>query len=851
MNELSILSTYKSFHGPNPAYNGPLQSARSPAFLYQHLPITQQLDLGARYLEFELHWLSKYSDLYACVGSSDTYEHCYGSLQTPQQNKWCILSGTEDLGPNTGCNVNYDINWDHHLQDIRGWLNDNPNQFVWISVDWRINSKTNTQNEITQAQDVMLQRLQNHFSAQEIFIPSDKTSNWPSLSDLQTSGKKIGVICGDSSCPSSPSLWEKLESASYPEQYHRISSLYGCDIMWANSSFTPDPADFFYLYDDEGLGIQFDKSSTLRTLSCGYSPKFDIFSRQKSSMTIWSWAPNEPSLAYIPNPTSPDAACVYLNATSGNWFTALCGDLLLPKACYDTSSSLWTVTAPTFGHLSTANCPSGQLDFPHNAAQNSALLTSIPQSYSSVWITNMPAVSAALPLAPPPASYRDYLPPRVDYHDPYLNYSSSVEPRFCALSSSATSFTCDWKTYESLVAQRIPGYIVLGIFIAILFVGVVGLSVYCWINENKKYDKITRGTGEFDESEEDLGRGGGRYRDLLLYQAVYVVPLIFLIVGMALIWTANIEFNATSAGSRQELADRYALLENTEESIKDIIYLLTGVTDLTSFATISASMKAGLLELSTSIHFFVTGIDTLSTARNVIVILTSITPLILSIVGCVLLRAERLKGLIITIILLDIMIVLCGCAFIVHADIRVVSQDVCKEFSYSDSMFKLWETSIIEATSQLSPISEGGVIAITERTCSSWENLCVTQPHQVCANWVCNQNTISSLENSTFIIDTDGETHPVVECISRCLSSSLRAASERYHTNQHLWIQVNRSVETLRFLEGHIGDFANLERMNTIFCQDYKNSLKHLDDAFAVLLVGIIIMIAYFFRFGW
>jgi len=375
--------------------------------------------------------------------------------------------------------------------------------------------------------------------------------------------------------------------------------------------------------------------------------------------------------------------------------------------------------------------------------------------------------------------------------------------------------------------------------------------IYCFVKEN---DKIKRyESGQLDQpGNEDLVEQGGRYRDLWMCQLLFLLPFIFLIVGMGLIWGANIQFNSVSGGSRQELSDRYALLEDTEECIKDIISILSGTSvPLGDIMELSQEMKEGLSALDSNINFFLTNIDALTVARNALVIFTSIVPVLLAVIGCILLKAERLRALLVIIFLIDVMLILTGSSFIVHGDIDVVSNDVCREFGYSGSMFQLWESSTTDAASHLSNITRQGFVSLIEQTCESWDQLCIGNPNQVCGNFECNQNTISSLENITVVIDSDGTIKSIPDCVSMCKEGQLRGATEAFLSDSQIIININQSMESLQFLEADIYSNTSMSRMKNIFCEGYSDTVTQLNSGFSVLLVGQLLSIAFFFRFGW
>jgi len=329
--------------------------------------------------------------------------------------------------------------------------------------------------------------------------------------------------------------------------------------------------------------------------------------------------------------------------------------------------------------------------------------------------------------------------------------------------------------------------------------------------------------------------------------------LIFLIIGMGIIWGYNIKFNGVSGGSRQELADRYALLQNTEELIKDAIALLTGTKiRLAEMITLSDKMEQGLKILRDNINFFVTNIDLLSVARNTIVIFTSVAPLVLALVGCIFLKAQRSKALLVVIFLIDVILVCTASSFIVHGDIDLIAQDVCREFGYSSSIFKLWEDqSTGQITEKLNVITVNGSYATIDEACKFWEFLCTKLPNQVCGNYECNQDTITDLFNATSLIDNDGSLISIVNCPQICKNPDLRGASEDFIVAAHLYASVRDTIYALRKAQSDIYSDESLSNMKYIFCQGYRDTIGGLQAGFTVLFFGQLFLLVYFFKLGW
>jgi len=246
-----------------------------------------------------------------------------------------------------------------------------------------------------------------------------------------------------------------------------------------------------------------------------------------------------------------------------------------------------------------------------------------------------------------------------------------------------------------------------------------------------------------------------------------------------------------------------------------------------------------------------TNIDALTVARNAFVIFTSIAPVVLAVIGCIILKAERLRSLLVIILLIGVMIILTGSLFIVHGDINVVSNDVCREFGYSGSMFQLWESSTVNAAAQLSNITRQGYFSLVEEICESWYQLCIGVPNQVCGNYICNQNTIASLTNLTFVIDSDGTIKSIPDCVSMCKEGQLRGATNAFLSDRQIILNINQSMESLQFLEADIYSNTSMSQMKYIFCEGYSDTISQLNSGFSVLFFGELFSIVFFFRFGW
>jgi len=353
-------------------------------------------------------------------------------------------------------------------------------------------------------------------------------------------------------------------------------------------------------------------------------------------------------------------------------------------------------------------------------------------------------------------------------------------------------------------------------------------------------------------ADDDIFDKGGRYRDQLVCQALFLLPVLFLLIGMSLTWSSNISFTTASTQMRLELSDRLNLLHETGEIIKDIIFLLQDTTyPIPGNMTQIPDLEEAILQATEEITFFVNSIDSLSIGRNGLVIFLSVTPLLFTIFGCVFLKAERLRSLLVIILILDILIVLTVTAVIIHSDINIMSKDVCNEFNYSNSIFTMWDTLMASKGIELIQFTFQGLLAVAESGCQAWTNLCMNNPYQICGNFQCTQDSLPNLINVTQIIDQDGSLHSLQDCIMNCLDDGLRESTEEFANDRERYLEVYDRTLSLSILQSQIYAMDTRFELQIVFCQNYESAIRGLDSGTAILLVGDILAIAFFFRFGW
>jgi hypothetical protein len=331
------VGTHNSF---NTASNVPVSLSNTDS--NQHLSLEQQLDLGIRSLEIDIHWIL---------------------------NRVVVCHGRPESELNAGCT--YERLLSEELPPIASWVREHPGDVVLLYVEDDIESAdayASAGDTIGEAFGSLLYRppgggcpllpltlkrdevLAAH--AQVVVMSgcgSGATGSWP-MTVFDDSVRDEQGNPDFNSC-SSPSMAYGSKLVRFYEDSTFVSTAVAGG----------DP------------GHRFTADGVAAMVACGVNlfglDQVDPNDPRLNAM-VWSWAPNEP--------LSSDAGLCAFDGADGRFHAAPCGGPSLPLACVDGSGEWF---------FSTAACDGGTFAVPRNGAQAAALRKAkAKEGVSDVWL---------------------------------------------------------------------------------------------------------------------------------------------------------------------------------------------------------------------------------------------------------------------------------------------------------------------------------------------------------------------------------------------------------------------------------------------------------------------------------
>ncbi len=301
-NWASTLGTHNAFNNTADGYIAP----------NQHWSITDQLNLGSRWISLDIHWF---------------------------EGKLRLSHATSDHG---GASPR-DRFYANAIKEIAAWVRAHPDEFVIIAFEDRSDGHDL---EVTEPLERYLGDL--IYRVRELSRPwrsgeYDPIGQWPSLQELREAGKQV-IVLGDESNHNSDLIWSHTPEVSFSASRAK--------------EFKPDPTNHVAFAADErigpfdniNLGTQYETRSFLDPFDpSGYLTAVDVADRvryaisevsmdmlhaqehtaqcpkpeiceapdQRIAAMIWSWAPGQPEDALGGPDNGQDAAL--LNGDSGRW----------------------------------------------------------------------------------------------------------------------------------------------------------------------------------------------------------------------------------------------------------------------------------------------------------------------------------------------------------------------------------------------------------------------------------------------------------------------------------------------------------------------------------------------------
>lgn len=343
--EQQIAHTHNSF---NSATYDPTLTNQDPNQVYG---LTDQLEMGIRFLELDLHWVPS----------------IHGSPETG--GYWVTLChGNSGYVPNVHIGCSNDRPLQDGLAEIRTWLDANPDEFVYLYLENQIGAD--------EGHDVAAQLLADAFPGPMISTPDTACADLPydeSRTNLQDTGARVLLVgnCG-------PGAWGGLvhqrgpawNEGGDPTDYDASDCAADTAARLGHTSFQRYFGDSTWLTAMVSESSDFPAPTAAAMVECGVNIiGFDQLQPQDGKMAalLWSWTPEE-ALA----PSGPCAA----QTGAGRFAGRDCADSYA-YACIDAAGE-WTITAAegpwSAGDAAcAAEFPGSTFSVPWNGLRNSML----------------------------------------------------------------------------------------------------------------------------------------------------------------------------------------------------------------------------------------------------------------------------------------------------------------------------------------------------------------------------------------------------------------------------------------------------------------------------------------------
>jgi len=303
----------------------------------QRLSVLDQLRLGMRHIEIDIN--GGYFEIYQDKLQYDL-SHIYTCHSpTPEQDLMAAIGLAElqndiDLqyDPRKLSCIGVHVELRSTLEEIKGWLNSNPNELIILYYDCKSNS-VDLPTQVDTIYDTML----SVFGRDMIWAPADGEPLAMPISKFLESGKKVIFEAYNKDMFNHPTKDREILVFSNPLWYYQITQ--NEIAPYPNCTIRSEPLSSWY-------GKRFVRTLgspadwVAEAIKCGvnicsnnYLKPFD------ASYFIWSWAEGEPSI-------KDDLHCVVMLA-NGRWATRKdCDDL--PLACHDVHDELvWKIVKST------------------------------------------------------------------------------------------------------------------------------------------------------------------------------------------------------------------------------------------------------------------------------------------------------------------------------------------------------------------------------------------------------------------------------------------------------------------------------------------------------------------------
>lgn len=390
---LPLPQAIAAYHGTHNSFSSTSTSPfRNTGLVFEHprnqiLSFVDQLHLGARFVELDVHYLESQQRMVCChvseAAAADISAQCTFQLTWPV----CNALGIFDFGEHTGCPADApDLLI--YLEELHTFMNDieNHNEFMVVHID---------SDTFESRPDVLNEHIESVFG-EAVFGPNDWNGRWPTITQVRESNKYIMFI-----------------SSTEAEHMPRV---FGSDLAESVTVHAitddegritcPDTITPFMRVRGDVTVVTFDgevvvngpqlhgviQPQHVRTYQeCGLHTAFDAFDQHLMASTLWSWDQNQPKT----HENRQVGLCAMSKSPTYRWSAEPChskGVAVCRRVCDDKNASkqiLWKLGLKLLTHATAQHaCPSGYaLGTPRTPIENAALIRVMKQSkYERFWL---------------------------------------------------------------------------------------------------------------------------------------------------------------------------------------------------------------------------------------------------------------------------------------------------------------------------------------------------------------------------------------------------------------------------------------------------------------------------------
>ncbi|KAI9998901.1 hypothetical protein PInf_003563 [Phytophthora infestans] len=377
----SVITQARGYGNRDQLFNSMLNASNAGSYMRtsnQFLSLTDQLNLGARFLELDVHYFGSALRDAHCSNlgvslidtlSADMVVSLKSALEASGEDS--SVEWTSDL---VGClpslsGIRAEEQRLHNesLAEISAWLARHPNNFIVLFADIGDDVASTGQT------DALLELYTSVFG-DLLFTPSDfdtAGSDWNrfTLEDLIRQGKRVVLVSGSEANSLMFYSRERCTGwADIPKNAAGPAGTFFGEIMNAGKNVRAFESELHYATFTEVVEHPANvNASTLRDfVDAGVNfVALDGLDGSTMAATIWSWAENEPDVSI--------STAVVISGVDGRWHGISNPSSISHLACVSNSSRMkWKVVAKG------SNCPNGfETGAPQLAVENLALLSEI------------------------------------------------------------------------------------------------------------------------------------------------------------------------------------------------------------------------------------------------------------------------------------------------------------------------------------------------------------------------------------------------------------------------------------------------------------------------------------------